>query len=72
MPLKAPTETNNNQQGYKVSGPRILSTEEWATRQKKGLCLKCEDDKVIKITGEKSLKPPWFNGFFPPRGQGES
>jgi len=68
MPLKAPTGTNNNQQGYIVSGPHKLSTEEWANRQRKGLCLKCEDDEVteLKITGEKSLKPPWFSGFFPP------
>jgi len=28
MPLKVPTGTNNNQQGYKVSGARRLSTEE--------------------------------------------
>ena len=67
MPLKVPTGTNNNQQGYKVSGPRRLSTKEWANKQRKRISLKCEDDEVIelKITGEKSLKPPWFNGFFP-------
>jgi len=29
---------------------------------------KCEDDEVTEliITDEKSLKSPWFNGFFPP------
>ncbi|KAL9323682.1 hypothetical protein ACSQ67_008539 [Phaseolus vulgaris] len=32
------------------------------------LSIKCEDDEVteLKITGEKSLKPPWFNGYAVP------
>jgi len=41
VPLKASTGTNGNQQSSIVSGPPRLSTEEWADRQRKGLCFKC-------------------------------
>jgi len=51
--LKAPAGTNNNQQSSRVSGPRRLSTEERADRQRKGLCFKCgerwEPDHVCKL-----------------------
>jgi len=53
MPLKAPAETNNNQQSSRVSGPSRLSTEEWADRQRKWLCFKCVErwgpDHVCKL-----------------------
>ena len=53
MSLKASAGTNNNQQSSRVSGPRRLSTKEWADRQRKGLCFKCGErwgpDHVCKL-----------------------